>query len=71
MTDGSECRFYGIAGPNALPVLRREVIESHHLVAVFLQADGSLWIFWLIHFDKQVEGFLSICFCLRLPDIVQ
>ena len=71
MSDGSEYRFYGIAGPNALPVLRWEVIESHHLVAVFLQADDSLWIFWLIHFDKQVEGCLSICFCLRLPDIVQ
>ena len=70
MTDGPESRFNGIAGPNALPVLRREVVESHHLVTVFLQTDGSLRVFWLIHFNEQVEGLFGICLCLGLPDIV-
>jgi hypothetical protein len=32
-------RFNGIAGPNALPVLRREVVEGQHLITVLLQTD--------------------------------
>ena len=67
VADGPEGRFYGVAGPNALPVLRREVIEGHHFVAVFLQADGGLRVFWLIHFHEQIEGLFSFC----LPDVVQ
>ena len=67
MADGPESRFNRVAGPNALPVLRREVIKSHHLVAAFLQTGGSLWTFWLIHFNEQVEGFFSICLCLGPP----
>ncbi len=71
MTDGPESRFYGVAGPNALPVLRREVIERHHLFTIFLQTDGSLRVFWFIHFDEQIEGLFGIRFCLSLPDVVQ
>ena len=71
LTDRPECRFHRIVGPNALPMLCWKIKEGHQLVAVFLQTNGRLRIFWLIHFDKQIESFFSIRFCLCLPNVMQ
>ncbi len=71
MADCPEGGFNRIAGPNALPVLRRKLIESHQFLSVFVQTDGSLRILWLIRFDKQIKGLFRIGLGLRLPDVVQ
>ena len=52
-------------------MLCRKIKEGHKLVAVFLQTNGGLRVFWFIHFDKQIESLFSICFGLRPPDVMQ
>ncbi len=51
MADHPEGRFNRLAGPNALPVLgRKDMIENHQLLMIFVQTDGSLRILRLIGF---------------------
>ena len=71
MPDRGEGRFNRVAGANGLPMLGREVEESHEFTAVFLQTQCCLGIFGFIDFEKQIERRVSIGFGLCLPDIVQ
>lgn len=52
------------ARADALPVRCREVVERHQCLAVFLEAQGRLWIRRVIGREEQVQG------CLDLPDCV-
>jgi len=48
MADRSEARFYRIAGPDALPVPGRKIVEGQQLLPVLVQADGRLRVLRLI-----------------------
>ncbi len=48
MSDRAEGGFNRVARPYSLPVLCREVVERHQLLAVFLQAEGGLRVFRFI-----------------------
>jgi len=52
MADCAKGRLNRVAGPNALPVLSRKVIEGHQFFPVFLQADGVLRVLWLIGLEE-------------------
>ena len=56
MSDGRERGFNRVAGSNALPVLGGKIVESHELLAIFLQTNGGLRIFGLVGSDNQIEG---------------
>ena len=66
MTDSPERRLNRIAGPNALPVLGRKIVERHQLLAVLLQAQGRLGVLGFIGFEEQVKRFLRLCLRLCL-----
>ena len=54
MTDSPKRRLNRIAGPYALPVLCRKVVEGQQLLAVFLQAQRRLWVFWFIGLEEEL-----------------
>ena len=71
MTDRPEGRLDRVGSPDALPVLRRKVVERHQLLTVLLQAQCSLRVFRLIRPDEQIKRLLGIHPGSGLPDIMQ
>src|SRR5262245_41224087 len=71
VTHGCECAFDGVRGPQMLPMLGREVVESQQRTTILAQTFSCFIVFHLVALDEGIERRLGVSLGLGHPNLLQ